>query len=410
MKIKFILLNICLLVISGCNSAIRSIQATQIPPLGSATVINETATPVNVLATVPTSSPIRYPTNTVGMPSENSCFKVEAEETPLQNVARGTIVLERGSFPYQTFLVDLTLGNEYKLPSHSNQAIYFGFQISPDQNMLAYIEGLQNNDGQFDKMILWVVNARAEVLQKITFNLPGLYNLRWLGDQNIIFYTAQTPKDGSVLLFNPFTREQSYISNDLPDYYTESHLLPGLGWLIEYSPNLDWGVYFGRVESGKLGFLIRDFTYGQTVWQMMDAFGEYQKPEWSPNGGEVAVVASGHLFLIKRDGTAKPIQVLNGSQQTQVSKVSWSPDGRYLAFWNFSELGIYDSQTNQIINPCVSNEYPDYAIWSSDSQQLVINAYLNEGGMLIDLQNEKAYKLLTIPDTFYPTDWMNSMP
>lgn len=398
------------MVMSGCNFAIGPITTTPMPPLDRATAVNITATLVDMPVDTPTSFPAEYPTNTAGVDSGISCFEVKDGESLLQNVANGTIALDRGAFPYQTFLLDLKSGNEYKLPSQSEQVVYFGFQVSPDQNMLAYIEGLQSDSGQVDKTVFWIVNARAEVLQKITFNLSELYNLRWLDNQNAIFYIDQTPKDGTVMIFNPFTREQRYISNELPEYYTESHLFPGLSWLIEYSPDLEWGVYFGRVETGKLGFLIRDFTHGQTVWQTADVIGEYQKPVWSPNGDEVAVVASGHLYLVSRDGTAKSVEVLNEYQQTQVSKTSWSPDGRYLSFWNFSNLIIYDKQTNQVIDPCVTNEYPDYPVWSSDSQQLVVSAYLNEGGILVDLQKMVTYKLLTLVDTVYPIEWMNSIP
>ena len=99
-----------------------------------------------------------------------------------------------------------------------------------------------------------------------------------VGQPTYGFYTDQTSKDGTVVILNPFTREQHYISNLLPGFYTESHLLPGLSWLIEYSPDLERAVYLGRVDTGKLGFLIRDFSSGQTVWQMADVNGEYQRP------------------------------------------------------------------------------------------------------------------------------------
>ena len=122
------------------------------------------------------------------------------------------------------------------------------------------------------------------------------------------------------------------------------------------------------------------------------------------------MVANEHIYLINRDGMAKQVQVLNEYHQTQVSKISWSPDGRYLAFWNFSDLTIYDSQTDQLINPCVTNEYPDFPIWSINSQQLVVNEYLDEGGILVNLKDNLVYKLMKIANINYPLGWMNSMP
>jgi len=405
MKKKSILGMMLIFLITGCYSNITS-PATPLPP--SPTAPNVTEIPSPALISTATLSPFPSVTNIPNSASTDTCFEPVNGETPLSDVATGTIVLDKGSFAYRTFLLDLTSGNEYELPSQSKQVTYFGFQVSPDRNLLAYVEGLKNIDGQIDRVILWIINARAEVLEKITFNLPALYSLRWLDNQSMLFQISQTSRDGTVVFFNPFTREQRYVSNELPDFYVWSELVPGQNSAIEYAPNLEWGIYLGRVQNGKLGFKIRDFVIGQTVWEKADTFGEYQDPEWSPNGDEVAVVSSGRLYLVNRKGQASP--VLDENQGNQVSKPSWSPDGRYLAFWNFSDLIIFDRKIEQLINPCVRDEYPDYALWSSNSKQLVVSAYLDEGGTLIDIQKQKTYKLETIPDTIYPQGWMNSIP
>jgi len=210
------------------------------------------------------------------------------------------------------------------------------------------------------------------------------------------------------MLFNPFTRAQHYVSNDMPDFYTENYFSPTLGWLVEYSPDLEWGVYFGVATNGQLGYVIRDFTNKKTIWQVRDFSGEYQRPEWPPKGNDVAVAKSGNLYLINRDGGAKPI--LDENQQSQISQVSWSPNGRYIAFWNFNALMFYDGESGKAYDTCFKSDelFPLY--WSPDSQQFAIPAYLDNPSTLVDIQEQKIYKLLAMPDTLYPQGWMNSIP
>jgi len=274
---------------------------------------------------------------------------------------------------------------------------------------LAISDNLQNADGQFEGMTLSILNARAEILEKITFDKTGFSNIRWLDNQNIILYTPQTPEDGTVMFFNPFAREQQSISNTLPDFYVDSYLTPGLEWLIEYSPDLEWGVYLGYVQDLRAGPIIYDFIAKQVLWKPSFAGPDYDKPMWSPNRDKVAVVASRQLYIIDRSGHAKP--VLNESQQKEVHQPSWSPDGRYIIFWNvYDSLTLYDSQSEEVYDLCYKGDHLLPLIWSPDSRQIAIPAYAGESSNLIDIEESKVYKLTAIPGIIYPMEWMNSIP
>lgn len=403
MKRKTIFLAIAISLLAGCDSV----------AISPTTQMTFTSTPTAIFTSIPpayniTPSPDATLTNTLDSAFVSRCLEVDGGEIALQTKASGTIVLDRGFYGDHS-LLNLQTNVEYKVPPVAGDVFNYRWAISPDGNLLAISDNLQNANGQSGKMILSVLNARAEILEKITFKMAGFSNIRWLDNQNIILYTTQTPKDGTVIFFNPFTRAQRNISNDLPDYYFENYLLPGISWLIEYSPSLEWGVYLGRTQTGKLGFVIRDFANGQTLWQIEDSIGEYQRPIWSPVADEVALVASGQLYVVDRSGHAKPI--LNEKQQKQVEQPSWSPDGRYIAFWNiYDSLMLYDSQSEEVYDLCYKGDHLSPLIWSPNSRQIAIPADLGDNSVLVDIQKSRVYKLTAIPEIIYPVGWMNSMP
>lgn len=403
MKSKTIFLATVISLIAGCNPVAISPTA-QMTFTSASTPTSSFFPPAYTL----TPSPDVTFTNTPDSGFVSRCLEGVGREIALQTIATGTIALGRGFYGDRS-LLNLQTDVEYKVPSVSGDIFNYRWAVSPDRNLLATSDNLQNANGQFEKMVLSILNSRAEVLEKITFNMPGFSSIRWLDNQNMILYTAQTPEDGTVIFFNPFTREQHNISNDLPDYYIESYLLPGLSWLIEYSPNLEWGVYLGRTQTGKLGFIIRDFASEQTMWEIADFTGEYQRPIWSSNGDEVALVASGKLYLVNRYGQTKSI--LNETQQNQVSNPSWSPDGRYITFWNtYDNLMLYDGQSEMVYDLCYKGDHSFPLIWSTDSRQIAIPAYAGEKSVLVDIPENKVYTLIAIPEIIYPIEWMNSMP
>jgi WD40 repeat protein len=266
--------------------------------------------------------------------------------------------------------------------------------------MIAYPEALI--EGESRTTVLWVLNARADVLVKIPFS-QSLDNLRWLDDEHLIFYTPQTYKDGAVLIFNPFTRVQSIISNELPGLDTS--YLPGQDWLAEYSSDLQSVVYIAGLRA-----IVRDVVKKKTLWESLPPWVNVYKPIWSPDGSRVAIVQNEKLFIINPVNSAlddKPI--LDG-----VSLLSWSPDSRYIALWDSDGpqhyiLMVYDTQLKKIINFCVEDVYPTTPLWSPKGQQVVVNINSDNGKpILLDIQKRFVYRLTKLEA--YPLEWMNSLP
>jgi dipeptidyl aminopeptidase/acylaminoacyl peptidase len=341
------------------------------------------------------------------------CLPIADKEIALKDVSFGTILLSINIQPPQSFLMNIDTGAKYNLPVRSKKSLYGDGQVSPDGNMFAYMEVVRNAQLEYINYILWVVDAHANDLAQISFDQEKYVGLpRWLDNKRLLLYTAQTDKDGTVMVVNPFTGEQHFVANELPMLFTGKEYAPGLDWLVEYSPSLEWVAYLGHSEEPGWGpLIVRDIATKQNLWKSTG--GNNGKPVWSSDGDEVAVISGGQLYLVERSGQVKAI--LDENLPHQVEAPAWSPDGKHIAFWNNGSLMIYDHGADQVIDVCIKNTTPTHhaPLWSSDSSQIVVDYYGDQNiyfNALVDIQRNIVYKIPEIPNTIYPTVWMNSLP
>jgi hypothetical protein len=419
-RISFVV--IIVIMLSGCNSSIGPLMATQTGlvkqnvPISTPTGFVAESTPA--LAATPTPSPTPSRLNTVtdsAFPAFTKRCLDSRGEVALKDVATGTIILDTSSAGEAPLtLLELQSGKTYPLPIPIVHKNYHDVQTSPDRNMFAYLDDIPDASGGGDKSTLWIVNATGEVLQKAPFNMD-VSGTHWLDNEHLTFTYQETGKTGDLIFFDSLTLAQHFITNKMPGLYS----FGDSGWLVTYSPDLQWGVYFGSASEagletnsankseGGLAYIVRNFTAGKAVWHLSDS-GE--APIWSPDGQQVALVSrKNHLYLVDRAGKSKP--VFNESIVLGISKPAWSPDGRYIAFWNFKNLILLDLQQDQVFDLCMVNpaEVLQLLVWSADSKQIAIPMY-STGGFLIDLLQWVEYQIPAIPDTQYPVGWMNSMP
>ncbi len=410
MKLK---LALSFLLVSLFTSCINASTPTSQP-------VSKTPSIENII--LPTSVPLpdTLPTVIPDFLFVQSCVKIEDQIVSLKDITVGTILLFTDSPENQPFLVDIQTGQRYTLPSETKSPTFLGAQVSPDGNMFAYIEGITDNQFQFSKGILWVVDAHADILAKVPFDNGNFgNNLRWLDNERVVFYIDQTSQDGTVMVVNPFTREQYRISNELPNLLT-GDLSWDVDWRVEYNLNLEWVAYLGVTKNPGGGSpIVRDVTTGQTIWQV-ESESNWEKPVWSPDGSEIAIIVSNELYqselyLINRSGQAKTVFV---EEQRQASAPSWSPDGKYIAFWNNHELMVYDKNFDKVIDLCIRNEYARQLppIWSYDSQLVGVGVAhgtemnpIDEPFTLIDIQNGIGYHSIELNTSAYPDIWMNSI-
>lgn len=405
---KLIYLIWLMMILSACSTTPMPFTTTHTP---DPSPTNRAPTLTKVIVPTATATLLATPTLPQGANLIERCPMVDTKST-LQEVTTGTILQDDSLWDIQT-------GKKYKLPSTSAIAFdHYGLQVSPNRNMLAYIENTSNQ-----QQILWVLDAHASVLAKHSFERNDIEQPRWLDNERLVFYTAQTDQGGSVLVINPFTNQQMSISNELPKILRLQGLRGGtnITWLVEYSPDLRKVVYLSFLDDN-IASTFRDISSEKTVWQTL-GYHPKGKPVWAPDGQQVAVNSNEKLYLINISGHVQPVLNENASNQwgAILDEVpSWSPDGQKLAFWNKRNLAIYDMKTLQAVHLCIRSEgeaFPDPARWAPDHRQLLVYGFDAQHGnrhslsfILIDLQKNIAYTRLSTVQNINPDIWMNSLP
>jgi hypothetical protein len=413
MKHKYLYESALIFLLVGCSA----VQPTSFPP----TLISGGEPPLPVYSETPENQASQTSVShiegvEVDLPS---CFENIKDEISLASITKGTLV-SRGSM--SPILLEIQSNKVYEISLISENSFISDRSVSPNRDLLATIETVVNEARQFEQMYLQVFNAQGEVVKKIIFDAPGLRKIRWLDNENILLYTANTTRDGTVLLVNPFSNEQTYITNELPNFFDESDLLfPDLKWLIEYSPNLEWGVYLKRGTSGdiatpfpggpNIGHAVYDFSANKAIWIPKYPTDFSEEPKWSPDGGKVVIEANNQLTIVMRNGPLEPI--LDETKTNTVQFTEWSPDGRYIAFWNINKFMFYDIQENTLHDVCInaSADFPKPLFaWSPDSQYIFLGNYSEANSVLVDIKENKIYQTSTNPAIYYPVAWMNSVP
>lgn len=315
---------------------------------------------------------------------------------------------EDGDSPY---LLDLQNNTRYELPSKPAGIFFAGAEVSPDGKNLAYVEDTLNTEKQITRQKIWIVNASGKVLASKTI-LPEVLSREWhwLDNERLeIPSINRTPKDGTIIVFNPFKNDWQYLSNQLPNFYDAYDVDP-VWWLVTYNPKLDLVAYLGRADGINLGITIRDISSEKNIWQYPAIPLAY--PKWLSFNERFLIFVEKQLYLINRDGD---VISLSDLVDKNILDFASSPNGRFIAFWNGNngrkgDLMVYDVSENQIIDYCINSdsvEYGDISVWSADSKQFVTSVYSknSEATILVDIERADAYE---IPGEMKPVAWMYS--
>jgi len=311
---------------------------------------------------------------------------------------------------------------------------------SPNREWLAYI-AYQWEDNKYYRDGLVIVKNDGSLYKNL--NDENFQLIGWLDDEHLVFRVpVLIPTSDAypipsldmtvvppLLILNPFTGERQILEPDIPDLEPPIEIPWWNGWSgLVYDPTLRYASYLGEA-----GFTLRDLENERTIASA--PFDVYSRPYWSPDGERFAVADSldhdrsaYEIFTMDLNGDVLQLSNLAAYHTSNyVSGLSWSPGGRYLAFWlsswdedtfyndviNPAALAVLDTISGKITNYCIQGDTREFPtpLWSPDGSQIVIvvdprsDAVDDDYVVLIDLRLGLAVQ---IAENMIPVGWLSS--
>jgi len=462
-KLKNRIFFMLILVVVGCNSnpAPSSEGSGEIQLTQTSLPIPSTPTNVTISAT-PTQSPSPLPTITLAtatpsstttemdatiIPSEArlsiQCVDIESSFPPDLKIT-GNLILD-SSLGFETYALNLTSGEQLQINNPNENLI--DFSASPDGRWIAYHQAIFDDNRNEIGNNFVLATSDGQPYKSFPWKDEWSY-VRWLDNQRMLVKLI-LPETASLadsqftfLIFDPFTEEEYLtLTPDYPGIFS----FPMAPTFVEYDPSLTQVAYFQSEngENGPFNFVLWEIDDQREIISFRMANDLSAKPRWSPNGDQLAIAPS--FFsedLFEKWPAYELYRVNQAGEMTQLTNLtayypwiyiddfSWSPDGRYLAFWftawfeessdYFQEgerqLAVLDTVNGEVTDYCVPGDYDakfgirrvSAPFWSPDSKQIVVENRQSEDHrrvILIDLEREIAVQ---IAEDMKPVGWMVS--
>ncbi|MBI5352934.1 MAG: PD40 domain-containing protein [Chloroflexi bacterium] len=426
---------IILMLVAGCTQAPTSPSSTQ------QVIKTPFGTP-----TISVNTPVPTETNTIVSPITNSpfdkCLSVESNyRSDLaftgSLILTGTVDIGNDLVRYTDYKIDMETVEKIELSKPGENI--FNVSISPDGNWMAYEKYVLESES--DDLIISDIEGKHQKV--ISWKNEWTYIASWLDSKRLMIgIDGASNSDGSVsvpsfLVFNPFTGEHQTLKPDLSDVF-ETVDFSGLTGR-SYNPELDRIVYL----EGDMGFIkpphyiLWDITQQQSLASFEMIIQPTALPAWSPDGKSFGLAASikedifqtwpaYELYRVGRDGqTTQLTHLTDYYPWVYIEDYSWSPDGKYIAFW-FSwwsgenpgwdlfarrYLALVDTENGQVTNYCIEGKPANSGrmplpVWSPGGGQLAMESPISEGGsqvVIIDMESRHAFQ---VGENMTPVGWM----
>jgi hypothetical protein len=392
--------------------------------------------------TIPVDTPTPKNTPTPVPSSEDKCVEVKTGNLDELKSA-GTIVLE--DMHYKAYTINDNIYKKVELAKEDE--IVVSIAVSPDRQLTAFYLYARNNDVSN----LVIMDSSGVTQLVIPWEEDWSFISSWLDNQRLLINVYDRLSDGhpdlaakefsTFLVVNPFTGERELLQPNFPGIYSH-HMFAtwnGFGSTV-YNSTLDRVVYL------KGGHLSDDGFYRYVLWSIDDQreladfkilIGEQDIPRWSPDGEKFAIALSlfdevsnkwpaYNLYTVSRDGDVVKLTDLSKYYPwLYVGQHSWSPDGRYIAFW-FSgwkeqpqtsdlfvdqNLAVIDTKNNDLSTYCISGKFQRNGmvpppVWSPDGQQILIEGPLPDEHSQVLLLDLNRNVIATIGKDMTPVGWM----
>jgi hypothetical protein len=419
-----------LLINAQCSVGAQGLgeQAVSTNPPSTATAAGETPeatlTPPPTVHLTPTPEPvdlsIRCPTPQHGLPADDAL----GVAILMSNGLDGTS---------SVYAMDLDSGILTLLAGGQNVSVYSA-AVSPDRQWLAY-ETL-HHAGISREFVLSSADGRTEVLLPWDETWLWISGSQWLNDEQVLLRQRTDQRDSLVAL-NPFTGNVQSLPDDFPGIYPFLH---EVWWKTVFQPMLGLVLYQGY-QGDQARLTLWDIGRRHEVRFIPREISPWSRPVWSPDGLRFAfsnVVAHDpatpslpveELFVGTADGRIS--QITNMSAHftlATLGELSWSPDGRTVAFWlraspidvsvqyplspvddvdRPSRLGMVDVEAGAVTLLCVPEGADGAApAWSPTGRYILADYSLGSNSVvwLVDIDR---YTAVSVAADEFSVGWMS---
>jgi Tol biopolymer transport system component len=436
MKCKFYGSIILIIALIGCTSNPNPIDIlptiSQTPSIATTPTTNREVEP-----SILTTTSITTPTIPIDHSLEK-CLAIKTDNLPNLD-SHGFLILSEDPYGYQIYKMNMETKEISETPN--SEIPNYDFEISPDQKHIAHESYTLDNE----KLIVSDISGKA--IKSMPWKEDWSYLAAWLDNQNLIIgITSKDDKttgkmSSAFIVLNPFTNESKVLQPNFPGIYENYSVAANWsGWReTVYNQTLDRVVYLqgGPSGDGAFHYVLRNLKQGENLASFKVIDGTHSIPRWSPEGNKF-VFANSQTENIQKSWPAFELYSVNQEGETTqltdftkyypfffIDDFSWSPDGRYVAFWfswwsNRDQaydlqgerlLAILDTENKVVTNYCIqgapsrSGRMPP-PIWSPDEKQIVVESHDTDGNrkvILLDLENQVAVQIV---ENLSPLGWM----
>lgn len=427
---KSIVIMALILMLTACQptakNAITSIPTPSITTKPKSTT--QTTPPTFKKLPTITSTPTEIPTSSLTF----RCLKFTTK-IPDNAQINGVIVLEQEMYAKKSILLNIrTQENLYLLDAYQ-------LRVSTDGLRLAYID----ISGEIKD---WQLIVKTKVGEQYSIPWESEWDgiAQWLDNDRLLInrrrWTGQGPfLLDSIVVLNPTTLEKQELLPQYPHMYTDTK--PVVKWSdfaisrTIYNLSLSRVIYPATAENGT-PIVLWDITKDTSLFVAnSDGYLYGSTPRWSPDQNKFLIDLrpiyfenspqpnpGNELYSVTSSGEINRLTYLTNTFKTQLHDYSWSPDGRYIAFWlkiepsqfNDERLAILDINTNTITNYCVPGDPINGAatapVWSLDGHLLAVESFdpQNKFHRLVFLVDTTQGIYTEIAENVKPIGWMVS--